>query len=224
MKGCEAASDGGLCFMSKRVIVYVDGFNLYYRALKGHQCNWLDLRALSLKLLPGYDLTGIKYFTALVNPNGHDPDQQIRQQTYLRALSTLPDLKIIFGSFLTAERKMPEALAWRSGKYVPVTVIKTEEKGSDVNLASHMLMDGFRDRYDIAALMSNDTDLVEPLRMIRQELGKDIALLSPSEHPSAKLMKYATTIRRIRKSLLKDCQFSPLLMDSVGTFHKPAPW
>tara|TARA_R110002072_G_scaffold29206_4_gene92759 strand:- start:564 stop:863 length:300 start_codon:yes stop_codon:yes gene_type:complete len=48
---CRAqGSFGGLCFM--RTCVYVDGFNLYYGALKRTPYKWLDLAAL-MAALPG---------------------------------------------------------------------------------------------------------------------------------------------------------------------------
>lgn len=47
-----------------RAHVYVDGFNLYYRALKRARCNWLNLSALAKLYLPKCDVVAIKYFTA----------------------------------------------------------------------------------------------------------------------------------------------------------------
>jgi hypothetical protein len=125
---------------------------------------------------------------------------------------------------MTGEKDMPDAAAWRKGNLVKVRVVKTEEKGSDVNIATHMLCDGFRDAYDVAALISNDTDLVEPLRVIREELGKGVALLSPSKYPSPLLAKYATTMRQIRPGVLRASLFPDVLSDSEGTFSKPSSW
>ena len=52
-----------------------------------------------------------------------------------------------------------------------VEVLDTEEKGSDVNLASYLLMDGFWDEYDLAVVVSNDSDLQLPVEMARTRLG-----------------------------------------------------
>jgi uncharacterized LabA/DUF88 family protein len=169
-----------------RAYVYVDGFNLYYRALKQNRCNWLNLTTLAELLLPAYDVLKINYYTARIQPNPHDPDQQVRQQIYLRALGTLSDVQIHFGTFSTKEKSLPDAICWKHGAYRPALVIKAEEKGSDVNLASHMIRDGFKNAYDIAALISNDTDLEEPIRIVAQELGKGVALLHPSQIPKRK--------------------------------------
>jgi uncharacterized LabA/DUF88 family protein len=207
-----------------RAYVYVDGFNLYYRALKAARCNWLNLSMLARALLPAYDVLRIKYYTAKIQPNPHDPDQQVRQQIYLRALATLPDIEVFFGSFLTKDKTFPDSICWSHGVFRPVLVVKTEEKGSDVNLASHMIRDGFRDEYDIAALISNDTDLEEPVRIVSEELRKGVALLHPTKHPSGKLGQYATTSRRIRSGALRASLFPDALTDSIGTFHKPPSW
>jgi hypothetical protein len=127
-------------------IVYVDGFNLYYGAVKGTPYKWLDISKLCHFLLPKNQVLKIKYFTALVNPRPDDPGQPLRQQIYLRALRCLPNLEIILGHFLTHIVSMPLAnCPPKNQKYVQV--IKTEEKGSDVNIATHMLNDGYKDAY-----------------------------------------------------------------------------
>jgi len=140
--------------MSQRTNVYVDGFNLYYGCLRHSYFKWLDLGLLFQKLLPTNDLVHIRYFTAPIVPRPRDPQQGVRQQTYLRALRTLPHLSVIEGRFLVTYPRMMKADL--SGA---VAVIKTEEKGSDVNIASHILTDAFDDQYDVAVLVSNDSDL-----------------------------------------------------------------
>ncbi len=82
-----------------RTRVYVDGFNLYYGALKGTPYKWLDLVKLAYQLLPpGYSVTKLKYFTARVSgiPDAGAP---ARQQAYLSALATLPEVEVIRGLF-----------------------------------------------------------------------------------------------------------------------------
>lgn len=228
VRGRRKAASAIFCYLLSvsrlRAYVYVDGFNLYYRALKPNRCNWLDLSALARLYLPQYDVKCIKYFTALIDPSPWDADQPHRQRTYLRALGTLPDVEIHKGRFLSLPKNAPCAACWSAGYYMPVKVIKTEEKGSDVNLATHLLCDAFREHYDIAAVISNDTDLEEPLRIVKDELGKGVALLHPSKYPSGELGKHATTVRRIRAGALRAAQFPTELTDAEGTFRKPASW
>ena len=126
-----------------KTVVYIDGFNLYYGAVKGTPYKWLNVSRLCQLLLPRNQIIQIKYFTALVKSRPYDPNQPKRQQLYLRALRTIPNLEIILGRFLTHERDMPLAGS-HSGKPRFARVIKTEEKGSDVNLAVHLLNDVFQ--------------------------------------------------------------------------------
>jgi hypothetical protein len=103
-------------------------------------------------------------------------------------------------------------------------VIKTEEKGSDVNIATHMLVDGFRNQYELAVLVSNDSDLLSPIRFIRYDLGKPIGLLNPHKYPSVTLLPHVHFIKQIRKGVLAKSQFPNVLTDSQGNFSKPAKW
>jgi len=117
--------------------VYVDGFNLYYGAVKGTPHKWLNILSLCQKLLPRNKILKIKYFTALVTARPGDPGQPSRQQIYLRALRTIPDLDIIYGHFLEHSVRLP-LVNGLSGKIQYAQVMKTEEKGSDVNLAAFL--------------------------------------------------------------------------------------
>jgi len=200
--------------------IYVDGFNLYYGALKNTPFRWLDIAKLCHIMLPRDAINQIKYFTALVNPRPVNPGQLTRQQTYLRALQTIPNLEVIYGHFLTHEIMMP--LAPPKNGYVKV--IKTEEKGSDVNLALHLLSDGYKNAYDVAIVISNDSDLLLPIQFVKQELGKKVGILNPQKHPSRVLIANADFVKNIRRGVLSKSRFPTTLTDSQGTFKKPATW
>lgn len=110
------------------------------------------------------------------------------------------------------------------GQPATVEVIRTTEKGSDVNLATYLLADGFRNDYDVAVIVSNDSDLLEPLRIVIAELQKPVGILNPHVHPSKELLQYCSFIKQIRKGVLRASQFPPTLADQHGTFHKPVSW
>jgi hypothetical protein len=105
---------------------------------------------------------------------------------------------------------------------VVAKVWKTEEKGSDVNLASHLIRDACEGNFDVAAVLSNDTDLLEPIRIVTEELGLTVGLLCPVPKPAADLAKGASFVRHIRVQQLSAAQFP----DTVpGTsFMRPATW
>jgi len=208
---------------SQKVTVYIDGFNFYYGAVKDTPYKWINFDTMCRLLLPNFEDIKIKYFTARIVPRPQDPDQPARQETFLRALWTLPNIEVIFGTFLSHTRKKPLAATLPNNpKYVDVLI--TEEKGSDVNIATHLVHDAHMRRYDLAVLVSNDSDLAEPLRIVREELGLPVGLLNPHKSPSRELLKYATFYKAIRKGVLAASQFPPVMHDAKGTFYKPRGW
>jgi len=206
-----------------KTIVYVDGFNLYYGAVKGTPYKWLDINKLCELLLPKHTIHRIEYFTARVTARSGDPGQPTRQQIFLRALATLPNVEIIFGHFLSSEALMPLAQL-KFGKREYAKVIKTEEKGSDVNLATHLVRDAFRNEFDAAVLITNDSDLKEPVRIVRRELGFPVGILNPHNRASRTLAEEASFVKQIRKGVLKNSQFPRTLHDRHGVITKPKSW
>jgi hypothetical protein len=204
--------------------VYIDGFNLYYGALGNTPFRWLNPVVLSQLLLPKNQIGEVKYFTALVSARPSDPDQPVRQQLYLRALATLrPQVTVHLGHFLSHPVMMP--LAVPAGQ--PQTcarVIKTEEKGSDVNLATHLLHAAHKGGGDIGVVISNDSDLLEPIRIVRSELHKQVGVLNPHQHPSRTLLPHLDFMKRIRARVLGAAQFPTTLADAHGSLTKPASW
>ena len=202
--------------------VYVDGFNLYYGAVRGTPYKWLDLHKLCTFLLPKNEIHRIRYFTALVNSSPSDPQKTQRQETYIRALETLPNLTVHYGSFLSSTVRMPLAQP-RPGRRNAL-VVKMEEKGSDVNLASMLLMDGFREDYEAAVVLSNDSDLVLPIKIVTEELKLPVGLLNPHKRFAVELLKVATFKKPIRTGVLSESQFPETITDANGKMTKPASW
>lgn len=207
-----------------RTTVYVDGFNLYYGALKGTPYRWLDLDRLFKRVLPRENITQIRYFTAKVSGKV-DPKAPIRQQIYLRALATLPSVSVHFGTFLTSSVSMPLAAPPPIGPR-RVNVVKVEEKGSDVNLACALLIDGFRHRAETVVVVSNDSDLEAPVGLARSELGLRVGVLNPHRpgKRSRTLSRDAHFVKEIPVSALAASQFPAILVDAHGRFRKPANW
>lgn len=205
-----------------RTFIYVDGFNLFYRALKRSSHKWLDLKALFGKILhPDNHIQAIKYFTARVSGK-FDPNSPMRQQAYLRALRKhIAEIEIIYGYFLSHTIWMP--LAQPQGDQRFARVIKTEEKGSDVNIAVHLLNDAWKDRFDCAVVVSNDSDLSEAVRIVKHELSKVVGIVIPGKgNPSKELMRYADFVKHIRTATLAASQLPERI---PGTnIHKPSDW
>lgn len=205
--------------MSHRTFVYVDGFNLYYRALKHRpRYKWLNVVALCQSLLIAENkIECLRYYTADISGK-RDPEAPKRQKLYLDALRTLPEVEIHKGNFLSNIKKARLA----AHPHSVVEVLHTEEKGSDVNLACHMLTDGFRDLYDVAVVVSNDTDLLEPIRIVKQELQKPVGIICPTEMAASSLKGMATFVRHISQQRLRDAQFPDPI---PGTdLRRPPTW
>lgn len=206
-----------------RAYVYIDGFNLFYGCLKGSDCKWLDVSKLCSLYFPEYDIVKIKYYTAYVSKREDNPEQVKRQRVYTRALKTIPNLTIHLGRFLSEEKYMYLADS-EPGNPEFAKVVKTEEKGSDVNLATHLLHDGVRGLYDVAIVISNDSDLLEPVRIVRRNYHKTVGLLNPQQIPSGHLRRNTDFVKQIRRGALLAAQFPDAFMDAKGKITKPDFW
>jgi len=207
--------------------VYIDGFNLYYRAVRGTPYKWLDLAALSNALIPRHTVHRIRYFTADAQARPNDLAIPVRQQTYLRALQTIPNLTIHKGQFKQRQIERP-LVRPIPGSPRNVLIHHMEEKGSDVNLATFLLVDGYENDYEQALVISNDSDLALPITMVREKLGKPIGVVNPNRDENEgipmELKKAAVFLRQIRLRTLKKCQFPKILPDSQGLIRKPTGW
>ncbi|MFC0864307.1 NYN domain-containing protein [Sphaerimonospora cavernae] len=206
--------------------VYVDGFNLYYGCLKDTPYKWLDLDALARRLVRQGRVNRIRYFTARVTARPDDPGAHKRQDTYLRALLTIPHLSIHFGRFQERITRMPLAFP-EPGAHRTVEVIKTEEKGSDVNLATALLLDAFRRDCDSALVISNDADLAEPIWAVRHDLGVSIGVANPYPYERRAIDLIAarpTFLRQINPGMLRACQLPDLVQDAHGKIRRPGRW
>jgi hypothetical protein len=205
--------------------VYIDGFNLYFGALKGSPYKWLDLEALCAKLLPHNDVRDIHYCTARIKARPDDLQGPARQQAYLSALASLPKVSIHLGHFLESRPRMRLANPPSNGPST-AQVIKMEEKGSDVNLATWLLVDAYEQRCQTAVLVTNDSDLALPMSIVSQRLGLTVGLINP--HPraaSTALMRTRPTfVKTIRPGVLASSQLPPRVTVGRRTFHKPSSW
>ena len=255
-----------------RTRVYVDGFNLYYGALKNTRFKWLDPVKLAYQFLPaGHSVTKLKYFTAHVS-GIPDPGAPGRQQAYLSALGTVPEVEVIFGTFLSktiwrpltnlpvagrpigtrnpvtlpagfhpvagptthtlpvgTRRQPPKGTTKRRKRTRPLPdavvaqVHTMEEKGSDVNLAVHLLNDAWKKLFDAAVVVSNDTDLVTPIRIVTVERGTPVFVVCPSgKRMAAPLAAVATHKRHLHTTMLRAAQFPQNIPGTA--LSKPATW
>jgi uncharacterized LabA/DUF88 family protein len=205
-----------------RTSVYVDGFNLYYGAVKDTPYKWLDIRKMCELAFPRNAIGEIHYCTAIVRDAPWDPQQSTRQQMFIRALETT-GVEVHYGSFLTKVTSMPLARPRPRGPRM-VEVIKTEEKGSDVALGCLLVAHGYQGRYEAAIVVSNDSDLVLPIKLVQDELGLPVGIYNPHPSFSVELSRVARFRKQVRTGVLRAAQFPETLADEHGTITKPDRW
>jgi hypothetical protein len=222
--------------------VYIDGFNLYYCALKNNSaCKWLDLRTFANTLFPKLTISKIKYFSAKVKAYSWDMNAPTRQGFYWRALQTIPNLEIIEGNFVERTKTFPAVpYVFPGGNPLnppqTVRVLKREEKGSDVNLASHLLFDNCAKDADESLVISNDADLVTPIELVSKKLNRRITVVNPNRTSDVRkdplhhalhreLKRVATCVYpSVNDHIFQISQFPISLSDSKGIFTKPSTW
>ncbi len=231
-------------------IVYIDGFNFYYGALKGTPHKWLDYEALSHRLLPQDQIKRIRYFTSPIKATATDPGGPERQHALLRAIAVNSLIETHRGHFRRDPRWFPIApgpwsdatrprirprrlvdllqrrLEPKLGRPPMIRVLKTEEKGSDVNLASHLLRDVFKGSCTKALVISNDSDLAEPIAMAVDE-GIVVGVVNPHRRNrmSQHLKKVACFEIQLHHPVLADCQLpNPVIGPQGRQIHKPKEW
>lgn len=203
----------------EKTIVYIDGFNLHYGALNRRETGfrWLDLGKWISGIFPDKEISKIKFFTAEVSAK-RSIDQLREQRDYWRALRTLPNLEIIEGFFLFSPKKI------HITEDVSLIAKIPEEKGTDVNLAVHLVNDAHLKKFDTAIIVSNDSDLAESIRIATQELKLKVGVLNPYPIFNRQIIKYATFKMPVRDQALLRSQFPAVLEDGFGTITKPKTW
>jgi uncharacterized LabA/DUF88 family protein len=211
--------------------VYVDGFNFYYAAFDSARgalpqaYKWLDLRRLCELALPANRATAIRYFAAKISATNSDPGKPARQESYLAALRTVPGLSIHLGH-VVVNQKYLKAVAPAPGEAKRPLVYVPEEKGSDVNLASYLVLDACREELDVAVIVSNDSDLEEPVRIVREALGKTVGVLRVDAEPRRCVFAgQVDFIKPLRRAHFSGSQFPDAIVDSTGaTIRRPSEW
>lgn len=200
----------------ERVIVYIDGFNLYFgmREAGYHSCRWLNLHALVQNLLqPTQELVDIKYFTSRVSNN---PDKEKRQTTYIEALEA-NGVKIIYGNYQDNKEECKRCgHMWLSAK----------EKMTDVNIATNIIMDAFKDNYDAAMLISGDSDLVPPIKAVHDNFKqKRVFIAFPPKRHNSSMALVAKGSFIIGRKKLHESQFEDNVISKSGFILKrPDAW
>ncbi len=200
----------------ERVIAYIDGFNLYFGMLESgfDKLKWLNVKKLIESLLkPDQLLVGVYYFTSRVRSN---PNKERRQSLFIDAIEST-GIKVIYGryQFNTLE-------CFRCGKIWDAS----NEKMTDVNIATRLIVDAFQDKYDMAMLISGDSDLVPPIKAIHTNFpNKRVFVAFPPSRHNIAVKQVAKGSMIIGRKKLVDAQFDPEVVSKIGfILRKPTEW
>ncbi|CAC9561593.1 hypothetical protein [uncultured Gammaproteobacteria bacterium] len=194
----------------QKIIIYIDGFNLHYGINTLNQFyKWLDLEALAKSFVKSDNaIISVKYFTSKLNGND---ESTYRQKIYLDALSKCCNIKSIMGNFT------------RARKCKHCNVKNNEEKQTDVNIACEMMQDLYENNFDIAYLVSGDSDLVAPVRKI-SDMKKIVIIAFPPNRKSKELIAVAHNYFDIKESRLKRCQLPDEIATKRNPLRRPKQW
>jgi uncharacterized LabA/DUF88 family protein len=199
-----------------RVIVYIDGFNMYFGILEAGylNCKWLNIRKLANILLQSdQELVEIKYFTSRVSNN---PDKQKRQTTYIEALESV-GIKIFYGHYQNDKTECRQC-----GNIWPTF----HEKMTDVNIATQIILDAYQDRYDMAMLISGDSDLVPPIKAIHGNFKQKrvFVVFPPKRHNSSVALVSKGSMMIGRKKLIDSLFDKEVVKKNGFILKKPKEW
>jgi len=202
----------------QKAIVYIDGYNFYYglKKLGLRKYLWLNFDELSRKLLlPHQRLVKIKYFTS---SEIFSEESRKRQDTYLDALSTLHLLKRYMGHF----QNDSDRWCVKCKQFVP----DTREKRTDVNLTTELLVDAFKNKFDVAILITSDSDFIAPIEAVINNFDKKRVFTAISPGRTSKALRgISSGIIIITEEMLGDCQFPDSVKGKTGfKLIRPAEW
>ena len=201
----------------ERVIAYIDGFNLYFglRSKRWAKYYWLDICALCESLLiPGQTLAATKYFTSRISG---PKDKQARQTKFLDAIQANGTLSVFYGKYQTNEQRCRTC-----GNVARIP----QEKMTDVNIATEMLVDAFSGSMDTALLVSADSDLVGPVRAVRRLFAaKRVVACFPPGRSSKALKQAASAWITIGRDSLSASQMPKTVrLQSGYLIERPDEW
>ena len=199
---------------SKRVAVFIDGFNHYYglREKGWKRYYWLDLAKLATNIVrPDEQMNVVHYFTARV------PQPRSRQVIYLEALASHFEIEIHFGKFLYKKHTCSKCKYEQS---------QPEEKMSDVNIALHLICNASGDVFERAILISTDSDLLGPVSLVRQRFPeKEVTVAFPPKRFSIDLCRAASSSFRINETHLRQSQLPKEITKKDGyVLKRPSKW
>jgi uncharacterized LabA/DUF88 family protein len=174
--------------MSDKVMIFVDGSNLYHSLKKYFRRTDIDMGKFCDKLLGKRQLIRIYYYNAKVGRK-EEPDRYKNQQSFFSSVAAIPYCELRLGRLV----------------YVNWPNTPPYEKGVDIQLATDMLTHCFRSNYDVAILVAGDNDYVGAIQAVKDS-GKHVEVaLFGKEQTSRALREVSDKVITIDGRLLRNC-------------------
>ncbi|MFH1383195.1 MAG: NYN domain-containing protein [Chloroflexota bacterium] len=177
-----------MTYRNERVMIFIDGSNMYH-SLKGEfRRTDIDLRKFCDKLIDRRRLIRIYYYNATVGRK-EEPDRYMRQQAFLNSVKMIPYCEVRLGR-----------LVYYNWPNTP-----PYEKGIDIMLTTDLLTHSFKNNYDVAILVTGDSDYVGAVQAAKDN-GKNVEVaLFGKERTSMPLREVADRIITIDGRFLRGC-------------------
>lgn len=201
----------------ENVIAYIDGFNLYYGMMDAGfgRYRWLNIQGLVQSLLkPAQKLLQVNYFTTMVI---NDLEGRLRQRAFLEALRTQDLVKVFFGKF--QKQKYNCLLCGNEFQ-------RECEKMTDTAIVTELVKDYYENKFDAAMVISGDTDLLPPMRLINEAAdNKRVLVAFPPARVNEEMRLFAKGSMVIGRKKLADNQFPAIFTGVDGQeISKPEGW
>ncbi len=217
---------------SLRTIVYIDGFNLYYglKQKYGRKYMWLNIEKFARNVTPAHGvLVSAKYFTSKLKGSSTKPEKVRRQSQFLRAVDTLfPNVVTIEGNYQSFQGHCKHCDNFINCQHCGTPYVKPNEKKTDVNIATSMLVDAFENHCDVQILVSGDSDYEFTLQELRRLFPqKEIIVAFPPKRRNNQLLgdDKCTSSFDIPEDAFSGAQFPDrILIDGKKPIEKPKEW
>ena len=171
-----------------RVMIFIDGSNLYHSLKNFFKRTDIDIGKLSNKLLDRRRLIRIYYYNAKVGLK-EEPQRYRDQQAFFDSVSAIPYCELRLGRLV----------------YINWPNTPPYEKGVDIQLATDMITHSFKNNYDVAVLMAGDNDYVGAIQAVKDN-GKNVEVaLFGKERTSRQLRVAADKVITINGRFLRGC-------------------
>ncbi len=164
---------------NERVMVFIDGSNLYHVLTQSCGRHDLQFDKFAMKLANGRKLQRIYYYN-IKQESDTNPNMGVEQQKFLDSMYDTPYVEVRLG-------------IWKQRGDIMV------EKGVDVMLATDVVTNAYNDHYDTAIVVSGDADFYPALQAVKN-VGKHIEVAAFDMNLSAESARVADVVQKFNKT------------------------